>query len=345
MPPPIPPSPAKKKKKGGCWLSCCLVSLVLLILAGVAAWFLWDRFFGKGPSPLLGKALEFRQAARFDTPQAVKDWTEGKARERFKELDGNLWPAVNPGLGWAFFFETSIVDTGTPSKDHLPVLFYNPWADVALITVWNPAGKMNAAEVIAGDCLRRGGELPVGGGRGWLTLGAYGPSAVGGLTARTLLAFEKGFKGSAWSPAELHRAYPVWQEPRTREASSLACGLQFAQVFQDLVAFSNAADGSARAAFVDLLQQGALGRAEALIAQAAATTPQSAEALQALPRAGWPAFKVTAFVDLGEKALVMAHQSEHPDLFLGVVLLREGAGLVPQRIDCMSFNACYDATK
>jgi hypothetical protein len=318
---------------------------VFLILAAVAGWFLWHRFFGEGPSPLLGKALEFRQAARFDLPRAAKEWAEPKAEKRFQELDENLWPAVNPGLGWAFFFETSIVASGTPSEGHLPVLFYNPWADVALVTVWGPEGKMSDLEVLAGESLRRGGEPPLGGSRGWLSLGAYGPAAVGGLTAKTLLAFEKEFKNGPWLFSDLHRSFAAWKDPGRVEAASLACGLQLAQVFQDLVQFSQTSDGAARRAYVDLLKQGAGGEAKALTARASSTTSESAAALKALPRERWAAFKVTSFVDLGEKALVMAHHSEVPDLFLGVVLLREGGSFVPQRIECMSFNACYDATK
>jgi len=349
LPPPLPPPPplpvAPAKKKRGCWLSCCLVSLVLLLLAGLAGWFLWDRFFGNSPSPLLGKALEFRQAARFDTPAALAEWAEPQAQERFRALDEALWPAVNPGLGWAFFFETALVDTGTPAEDHLPVLFYNPWADVALVTVWSPEGKLSDAEILAGDCLRRGGEAPVGGGRGWLSQGAYGPSAVGGLSARTLLAFEKAFRDGPWISSDLHRTFPVWKDPHTLDASALACGLQFAQSFQELVRFSRTSDRAARTAYVDLLKQGAGGGAEVLTALASETTPESAAALKALPPERWAAFKVTSFSDLGDKALVMAHHSELPDLFLGIVLLRSGEDFVPLRIDCMSFNACYSATK
>ncbi len=91
-PPPLPSVPAApvKKKNSGCWLSCCLVSVVLLILAGIATWFFWDRFSGQGPTPLLGKTLEFRQTARFNTPQVVADWAKPKAQERFKGLDENL---------------------------------------------------------------------------------------------------------------------------------------------------------------------------------------------------------------------------------------------------------------
>jgi hypothetical protein len=338
--PAVPAAPAKKKR--GCWLSCCLMALVLLIVAGVGAWFLWQRFFGNHPSPILGKALEFRQAARFDTPGAMASWAEPKAQQRFQELNENLWPAVNPGLGWAFFFETSIVDSGTPSEDHLPVLFYNPWVDVALITSWSPDGRLSDLEVLAGDCLRRGGELPVGGGRGWLTQGAYGPAAVGGLTARTLLAFEKDFKDGPWISSDLRRSFRAWKDPATLEASSLACGLQFAQSFQELVRFSR---GDAREAYVDVLKQGAAGQAEVLTALASSTTPEAAASLKALPPEQWSAFKVTSYSDLGEKALILAHHSGTPDLFLGIVLLRNGGAYVPLRLDLMSFNACYDATR
>ena len=42
---------------------------------------------------------------------------------------------MNPWFGWVYFFEICIVDPGTPVEGQLPVLFYNPWADVALIKV------------------------------------------------------------------------------------------------------------------------------------------------------------------------------------------------------------------
>ena len=69
-PPPVPAA-ADQQKKRGCWLSCCLVSVILLLLAGMAAWFLWDRLFKYGPSSLLGKTLACRQLALFDSAPAL----------------------------------------------------------------------------------------------------------------------------------------------------------------------------------------------------------------------------------------------------------------------------------
>lgn len=355
LPPPMPvlppmplpaPSPAPpRKKKSGCWLAGCLIALVLLLLAGVAGWFLWSRFFGTKASPMLGKALEFRQEARFDAPAAVAKWGGETAQARFGELDEALWPTVNPGLGWAFFFETSVVTSGSPSEDRLPVLFYNPWADVALVTLWSQEGRLEDAEVLAGDSLRRQGEAPFGGGRGWLTAGAYGPAAVGGLTARSLQSFETTFQDRSWNASALREAYPAWKEPASLEAARLACGLQLAQVFEDLVAFSQSGDGAARAAYIEALTQGGRGQAEELTALASSTSPESAEVLKQLPRERWAAFKVTSFADLGDRALVMAHHSELPDLFLGMVLQRDGQSFIPLRLDCMSFSACYRATQ
>ena len=117
----------------------------------------------------------------------------------------------------------------------------------------------------------------------------------------------------------------AWKDPATLEASALACGLQFAQSFQELVRFSPS--GDARAAYVDLLKQGAAGRAEVLTALASVHDPGAAASLKALPPEQWAAFKVTSFSDLGEKALILAHHSETPDLFLGIVLLRQRRGV------------------
>ncbi|WP_316676527.1 hypothetical protein [uncultured Tolumonas sp.] len=316
--------------------------MILLILAAVAGWFLWKRLTAQGTRPQLSQASAFREKARFDAPGAIAKWTTPEARTRFKALDDELFPTVNPGLGWAFFFETSVVAQGTAVEDRLPVLFYNPWSDVALVTVWDGGSRLADVEVIAGDCLRRTGEAPFGGSRGWLSVGAYGPAAVGGLTARTLLAFEQGFGGDAWSPASLRLRFQAWREPRNLEASRLACGLQLAQTFQELTAFSGS---PARKAYVELLSQGARGQAAALVSAAASTQAESAAALKALPPERWAAFKVAAFCDLGDRILVMAHHSESPDLFLGLVLARTAQGLVPQRLDALSFQACYTATR
>jgi hypothetical protein len=347
VPPPVPPparpaAPPRRKKRRGCWTGCCLASLVLLILAAVAGWFLWKRFAAGGARPQLSQALAFREQARFDAPGARTKWATPEGRARLKDLDDALFPTINPGLGWAFFFETSVAAPGTAVEDRLPVLFYNPWADVALVTVWDAGSRLADVEAIAGECLRRTGEAPFGGGRRWMTLGAYGPAAVGGLTARTLLAFEQGFRAGAWSPASLRGRFRAWQEPRNLEASRLACGLQLAQTFQELTEFSGS---PARKAYVDLLSQGAHGQAAALVATAAATPPESGTVLKALPPGRWAAFKVAAFCDLGDRVLVMAHHSESPDLFLGLVLARTAQGLVPQRMDALSFQACYTATR
>ena len=51
-PPPFPTSAPVRKKKSGCWLAGCLVVLVLMLLAGVAAWLLWNRLSGAGSSTM-----------------------------------------------------------------------------------------------------------------------------------------------------------------------------------------------------------------------------------------------------------------------------------------------------
>ena len=62
-PPPLQPGPKapirkEKKGKGGCWLACGLVALVLLILAGVAAWLLWSRLVKPNLPPASSNMME-----------------------------------------------------------------------------------------------------------------------------------------------------------------------------------------------------------------------------------------------------------------------------------------------
>jgi hypothetical protein len=156
------------------------------------------------------------------------------------------------------------------------------------------------------------------------------------VTAQTLKAFEHAFSAETG----LYVALPWLAQAQAREACRLASGLQFAQVVKSLTILSTSYDQPARLAFIRLLALG--GEAPAT---APGTPSDSANALRALPSAAWSGFQPTAMVDTNARVLILAHHRESPDLFLGVVFRREGVELVPERMDLLSFNACYGALK
>jgi len=240
-----------------------------------------------------------------------------------------LWPTADAPVGWAFFFNTSIVAGAPEQKGLRPVLFYHPWADMGLVTLWKGPETLVDLEVVPGSVLR--GEKPPYGSPGWVRQEAYGPHGVGYTTARTIQAFERGVTGGT-DLRKLGSGGP--------DALRVGCGAQMAQVVRALTTFSQPMDNPIRLAYIRLMAGG-----RASITRASGTPEASAEALRALPDSAWAAFKPTVMVDSGAKVLVMAHSGSNPDLFLGVVFRREGGALVPERLDLLSFNACYGGLK
>ncbi len=277
--------------------------------------------------------LAFRENAGKDPREA---FAGVQAPGKLAELNQVLWPTVEPEAGWTYFFRTCLVTGGPRIGKRQAVLFYHPWSDTALVTEWEGQKRLKDIEMIPGEALRKGGATPYGGALGWTRLQAYAPPAVGMVTAQTLKAFEKAFA----THTALDKALPWLGKAQAREACRVACSLQYAQVVKSLAAFSATYDQPARMAFIRLLAEG-----DAAIAKAPETPQESAKALKDLPRKAWPGFQPTAFVDTGVKVLVMAHHKESPDLFLGVVFRRDGEALVPERMDLLSFNACYGALK
>ncbi|MBL0209475.1 MAG: FHA domain-containing protein [Holophagaceae bacterium] len=337
-PPPLPspvaappPLPVRRPVAGGkshtgLWIT--LGAGVVLLLGG--AWFLWSGLIQGGN---LRGVLAFRENAGKNPREA---FAEAMAPKRLTELNQALWPTVEPEAGWTYFFRTCVMAGGPRIGKRQAVLFYHPWSDTALVTQWEGQEKLTDMEMVPGEALRRGGAPPYGGTLGWTRLQAYAPPAVGMVTAQTLKAFEKAFAANT----SFEAALPWLAKAQAREACRVACSLQFAQVVKSLATFSASYDQPARLAFIRLLAMG-----EAAIAKAPDTPSDSAKALRNLPGKAWSGFQPTALVDTDTRVLVMAHHRESPDLFLGVVFRRDGAELIPERMDLMSFNACYGALK
>lgn len=327
-PPPLPVRRpvAGKKSHAGLWITMC--ACVALLFAG--AWFLWG---GRGSGGGMRGVLAFRE----DAGKAPREAFAGAlAPKRLAELNQVLWPTVEPEAGWTYFFRTCVMAGGPSIGKHQAVLYYHPWSDTALVTQWEDQKRLIDMEMLPGEALRKGGPPPYGGTLGWTRLQAYAPPAVGMVTAQTLKAFEKAFA----SETALEAALPWLARAQARDACRVACSLQYAQVVKSLATFSASYDQPARIAFIRLL---ALGGEAA--AKAPETPSASAQALRELPSKAWSGFQPTALVDTGARVLVMAHHRESPDLFLGVVFRREGPELIPERMDLLSFNACYGALK
>ena len=332
VPPPVPVAstvprpPVSAPKRGRSWGCIVIGGVLLLALAGLGAWF----FLGRSGGGLKG-AVAFREAAGKNPPTAFQKALTPAMQARLAALNEALWPTAEAPVGWAFFFRTSLV-TGAPEQGgRKPVLFYNPWADIGLVTVWKGQEVVDL-EMVPGKVLRQGGCPPYGGGLAWARQDSYGPHGVGYITAHTLWAFERAFA----KKTDLQHVIPALAESNGPGAMRVACGLQMAQVVHSLVDFSEPMNNPVRLAFIRMLAEG-----NRSVGRAAQVEAASAEALRKLPDEAWASFRPAVMVDTGDRVLVMAHCGANRDLFLGVVFRRSEGELALERLDLMSFNACY----
>lgn len=66
-------------------------------------------------------------------------------------------------VGWSVFFSSSVYTAAPLNDQSYIVVFYHPWSDTALVTVWGPKDRrflMIQANLILGDCLRQFGKPP-----------------------------------------------------------------------------------------------------------------------------------------------------------------------------------------
>jgi pSer/pThr/pTyr-binding forkhead associated (FHA) protein len=351
------PQPTVRRGRVVLWLLAVLAVglLVLVILVGVGGWLGMrsariareqEATAGRGASAFRRQAArDYRQAlASAATPEAARAWREG---------DDALWPVTRPAVGWAWFFDTSLVCVGGPASGGTVVGFYNPWADVLVVTLWQPdrsqGARLAEAEVVLGEYFRRRGQKPFEARPLWMRRDVYRPAAVGIATAETLRAFEAVFR-----PTGLSR-YSPWRSPwrtmlaglddRDRLAANrFAAGLVLADSLATLAPLFRAADqtpGSVRFCLAAAFARARRSGCRALADGASETPAESLRALSALPSGRLAQFKPASFVAGPNRSVLLLTDGESPDLFLGLLIATRGGVSRVARVDLLSFQGFY----
>lgn len=140
--------------------------------------------------------LKFRGTMQVDPTKAISTYSVDYGRASLKEFDKQMKAAgINTGAGWRYFLTTSVFTaTGLTQKKMLAV-FYNPWVDSALFTVWQPVGKSRRivdAAWVPGDLVRKAGAeinpMPL-----WLRGTGYRPNTLTQSVVTTTKAIEARF--------------------------------------------------------------------------------------------------------------------------------------------------------
>ncbi|MFN2267279.1 MAG: hypothetical protein ABR533_03320, partial [Desulfonatronovibrio sp.] len=185
----------------------------------------FDRFY---------HAWAFREIAVRNYADALKIFATQKTRKKFAVLNDDLWPATNPALGWAFFFDGAVLCPAGGSDKNGPVAFYHCFADVFLVLTFGTGEDVQTvvtdAHVLTGDFVRNKGKTSFKAERHWTGKEVYAPYAVGLSAAETIKAFEGLFPDGE----DFRAAFNKLVSAKAREANQISAGKQFMETLADL---------------------------------------------------------------------------------------------------------------
>ena len=310
------------------------------------------------PSNLLrAKVMDFRQQAQPRPDAAFERFVDNKAQAQqlFGPLGRTLCPTMDPAKGWPCFFETSVWSLDFINFNTAAAVFYHPYSDVALVTIWtrNGAGTtMSDAELLMGDALRNRGKPPYKVDPYWLRNHLPAHLAAGIASARTLRSSGQIFSSINQSAKGGWRsAFPALANTPTMTVNRLGVGVMFERYLTGLSNYlTNARLKPVRNQTHVALKQIRTKQFAALYQTAGETKPQVRSALEKDP-ARWGQAKVMACVTKRDE-----NKKEHTFVLLGIPGLpaflmsfwfQEGATetspLVFKRIDLVDQNATYQS--
>jgi hypothetical protein len=139
--------------------------------------------------------LRFRGAMIADPDKAIRTFAAGAGQGQLNAIAKEMADAGSGKAGWRFLLGTSVFTAAGLTAPRTVAVFYNPWVDNALFTVWQ-AGRdgrrIVEAEWVPGDLVRQANAeidpQPL-----WLRGQTYRPAALADAVVTTVKAIETRF--------------------------------------------------------------------------------------------------------------------------------------------------------
>jgi len=95
--------------------------------------------------------------------QALGKYSNDAALQNLTLIENALFTETPPDVGWRYLFSTATYTVVPITEQASVVLFYHPWSDTAINTLWqleNNRPVMIRAELVLGDYIRQSGRPP-----------------------------------------------------------------------------------------------------------------------------------------------------------------------------------------
>ena len=118
---------------------------------------------GISQQQLIEAVKTFRVEAIIGPIAALKKFSSISTLQDFTEIENVLFTETPPDIGWKYYFATATYTVVTLTEQTYVALFYHPWSDTAIMTLWqygNEQCVMTHAELVLGDYIRQYGRTP-----------------------------------------------------------------------------------------------------------------------------------------------------------------------------------------
>lgn len=296
------------------------------------------------------EVLRFRGAMIADPDNAISTFAAGTGRRQLDAIAGEMEDAGSGKAGWRYLLGTSVFTVAGLTAPRTLVVFYNPWVDNALFTVWETQGsgrKVVEAEWVPGDLVRQSNAvidpLPL-----WLRGRTYRPEALSQAVIVTVRAIETRF------------AEP--QIARWRDTLGIADGRTYHRLIAPIIAHrlyetqmrlkalavpmpgEDPKLTPLRNALVALIQTARTEGFAKLLGEARDTTPAMQRALSRINPVTMRFLAPVAFVAGEGHATVFLASSETTDFTISARFAERGSGYQLQQLEYIPYAAVYQAT-
>ncbi|MHC4872457.1 MAG: hypothetical protein ACYTFY_11490 [Planctomycetota bacterium] len=281
---------------------------------------------------LLTKYLDrFAQDLKIDAEDAFEDrCIERSARKKC----GRIAEALDGG--WDFFVNTSVLGITYAGSYDAVVMHYNPYADCAMLTIWNLSSKgvaIKDAELVLGECIR-------GSQKAELELIPYWrrskitPALAPAIEVKlTLKNFHNTF--AVLKTAENWRdALPALKQSNIMKENRKASAKAVQNNFDSLKIFnSDSSFKNARAAALKLSDQ----LIKRNFTAAFAMTPETDTAVRtAITKGNIKSLQATSFANAKKGAFLFFGEIGRPNYYLAVFFRKQNSALKLERLDSVN---------
>jgi len=262
----------------------------------------------------------FRLNAIADPNAAFGKYADTSTAEKLQNLGAVLSPISDPSRGWQLFFETSVVAMASLSEQIVLTMFYNPWADIALLCEWTRLGvspKITQIRLICGDKIRNS-EIPVLLPLWRRTVNVPPPLSAIVANSDTMQAFLNLYgRHPSWPASQWPAKLPVLKTDNPDKDNEKMVGLFFSQNLSGISEFfNNPTNSKLRTSMERILKQLISGQTEKVLLNAPETLKETRDVLTQLNRKYWQNAKVVSVASDRRNIFLFLSVRSKPNLFV-----------------------------